>query len=925
MVKIIVGNVYSKIVGFLPEDIQKELDKTLSYKLQGARFIPSVKSKQWDGVVRLYYRFKGQSFYTGLLAMVRELFKKHNIPFELVNDRPKPDINYPELDFVPSKDFENRDYQDFTIDRALKFTRGVLSVCTGGGKTLIVTRLISKIKTYPFIFYVLTKDLMEQAHGVMTKCLNQSIGKIGDGEVDIKKISVCTIQTAILALNMGNSKFKISDYSFDDEDSWDEKGIENAEKAAKIRKLIQMAKGVYVDECLSGDTKVNTEKGIFKIKDVQKNKCRFVQTCDGINIIYRPIVRWWDNGIKGTLNIKLSNGDHIQCTENHLLFTKRGWIKAKNLNSKDHLFCANVDVVKKLPSQINIDRKNLSSDIKLKLEPKTNGKKFIKNILQDCHSVNVDAKTRFFLDIKHLKNLYKDKGVKQEFPNISKGMINNQYFPSTILLQVSKKSKQLLEHAWGIHVSDYLMEDQKILNYIRRMGYVKKNGQNIRLNFYEDMTLNSKQLKTWAMENFRCGHGLHACQLLPLLHQNYIKMGKKKFDMKFSTLLAKSGLHGGYVTTDQTVLDVFRCIQRDGLIQKTELYGNGLMNGNFTAKYNNVIKKIKNIIVFDLIQKDQNVYQNILENMSQNSWNTNWTTIKNISKGKKQRVYDIEVKDTHCFFANNTLVHNCHHASARTVKDVLLASPNAYWKYGGSATPQREGGDDIMIQAMFGSKIVDINASYLIKKNWLVKPYIFFEPIENKTEFHSYHKIYETCVVKNDRFNDHVADTAKHLISRGLSVLILVKQYPQGNYLKASIPNSEFITGKVSTEKRTEIIDNLRKRRIMCMIATSLADEGLDIPSLDAVLIAGGGKSSTRLFQRIGRTLRKDKDGTKNKSIVVIYEHDSKYLFRHVQKVRTLLKREPEFVVRNSKGVNFICGEIDEVLGFESKQSDLFT
>lgn len=656
MVKIIVGNIDSKIIGILPDKVHSDLSETLSYKVANARFMPQVKNGHWDGTVNLYFKYKGQSFYTGLLSLVREVLDKNKIPFEIVDGRERPVQNYPELQFTGPPNYEIRDYQEFTISRSLRFTRGVLSVCTGGGKTTIVSKLIGQIKTYPFLFYVLTKDLMEQAYGELSKYLNQPIGMIGDGKCDIQKITVCTIQTAIMALNEGNSKFKINDYYFDDEDRWDEKGIESAEKADRIKTLIRQAKGIYVDECISGDAKVLTENGEVTIEESVKNKCRFVQTYDGNNIVYKRILNRWDSGIRKVFKIQLENGKKIKCTGNHVIFTKRGWVREAEILKTDEVFFASV--------------------------------------------------------------------------------------------------------------------------------------------------------------------------------------GEEK------------GLHP--------------------------------------------------------------------------VCNTKWQRVKNISIAGKERVYDIEVEDTHCFFANGILVHNCHHAAARTVKEVVLGSPYAYWRYGGSATPYRESGDDIMIQAAFGSKIVDISASYLIKRNWLVKPHIFFEPVITQCDFHSYAKVYEHCVVKNNSFNDHVASTANHLISRGLSVLVLVKQYPHGDYLKKLIPNSEFITSRLTSTKRTEIIDAIRNKKIMCMIATSLADEGLDIPSLDAALLAGGGKSSTRLHQRIGRTLRKDKEGQKNKSIVVVYSHNAKYLSKHVKRVKSLLKTESEFVIMDSKGANFINYEIDSVLGIKSEPPSLF-
>jgi len=283
----------------------------------------------------------------------------------------------------------------------------------------------------------------------------------------------------------------------------------------------------------------------------------------------------------------------------------------------------------------------------------------------------------------------------------------------------------------------------------------------------------------------------------------------------------------------------------------------------------------------------------------------------------------MEVEDTHCFFANNILVHNCHHSSAKTVREVLTSSTNAFWRYGGSATPYRESGDEIYIQAMFGGKIVDINASYLIKKGYLVKPFIFFVPMDIKTAYHTYSRIYKECISENADLNNSVAKIAKHFTKRKMTVLILVKQISHGNNIKSLIPGSEFMSGKMKSKKRTEILDRLRKKDVMVVIATSLADEGLDVPTLDAVIDAGGSASATRVNQRIGRALRTSKGG-KNRSIIVLFDHKSKYLEKHSSKVKKILKQEPEFSISISKGPDFICDEIDSVLGIEIHTQTIF-
>ena len=313
--------------------------------------------------------------------------------------------------------------------------------------------------------------------------------------------------------------------------------------------------------------------------------------------------------------------------------------------------------------------------------------------------------------------------------------------------------------------------------------------------------------------------------------------------------------------------------------------------------------------------------------MCLNVCNTNWKIVQNISEGENKLVYDIEVEDTHCFFANDILVHNCHHTSATTCREVLEASAQAYWRFGGSATPYRETGDDILIQAMFGSKIVEISASYLIKRGYLIKPYIFMVPVDSKVDLHTYQKIYKHCISDNAKLNDHVAELSQFLNGLGLSNLILVQHYPQGNYIKKILGDKvQFVTGKMTSKKRKESINDLRERKTESMIATSLADEGLDIPVLDSATMAGGGASATRVNQKIGRTLRKSNDPNheKTRSIVIIYEHNARFLEKHAKKVRHILKKEPEFEVVNSKGIEFLFDEIREVLGLPKENKTIF-
>lgn len=72
--------------------------------------------------------------------------------------------------------------------------------------------------------------------------------------------------------------------------------------------------------------------------------------------------------------------------------------------------------------------------------------------------------------------------------------------------------------------------------------------------------------------------------------------------------------------------------------------------------------------------------------------------------------------------------------------------------------------------------------------------------------------------------------------------------------------------------------------------------EGLDLPILDCLILAGGGRSSTRAFQRVGRVLRLYKG--KKRAIVFDFEDATPMLNRHAQVRRKLYQQEPAWEIK---------------------------
>ncbi|MEZ2237265.1 DNA polymerase III subunit gamma/tau [Microcoleus sp.] len=107
-----------------------------------------------------------------------------------------------------------------------------------------------------------------------------------------------------------------------------------------IRDLIERAQfapvqcryKVYViDECLTGDSQVQTSEGLMRI-DNPKIKGKKVLSYNESSEVweFKKVLRWLEQGEKPTLVIKTSHRE-IRCTGNHLIRTEQGWIPAKDV------------------------------------------------------------------------------------------------------------------------------------------------------------------------------------------------------------------------------------------------------------------------------------------------------------------------------------------------------------------------------------------------------------------------------------------------------------------------------------------------------------------------------------------------------------------------------------------------------------------
>lgn len=203
------------------------------------------------------------------------------------------------------------------------------------------------------------------------------------------------------------------------------------------------------------------------------------------------------------------------------------------------------------------------------------------------------------------------------------------------------------------------------------------------------------------------------------------------------------------------------------------------------------------------------------------------------------------------------IVDEAHILGAQVVYDVTtkLKCPR---KYGMSASPWRDDGADLMIEGAVGPTINRIPVKKLVDEGWLVPPIIrnistegWWKPAAwGKNQFA---KCYTAEISENPARNERIADIVNEL---EFPTLVLVKHVKHGKLLQPLIDDSIFLSGRDSGERRQEVYQQLKDGKLRVIIATTIADLGLDLPICQGLVLAGGGKSSTRHLQRIGRVAR---------------------------------------------------------------------
>lgn len=200
-----------------------------------------------------------------------------------------------------------RDYQQFGLRAIKEHYNGLFVLPCGLGKTELALQCAYELKQKT-IFVTHTTDLVKQAK---ERCESKMICKtstITEGKCDTSgDIVFCTIQTLYKMIE--KRVVKQNEFGF-----------------------------LIADECFPKGTKINTPNGYKNIENIHEGDIVYSYNHKTNKIEEKEVDYLFHKKSNNILRITLQNGKTIICTNNHPIYTSRGYIRADEIEKGDVLY-----------------------------------------------------------------------------------------------------------------------------------------------------------------------------------------------------------------------------------------------------------------------------------------------------------------------------------------------------------------------------------------------------------------------------------------------------------------------------------------------------------------------------------------------------------------------------------------------------------
>ena len=413
-----------------------------------------------------------------------------------------------------------------------------------------------------------------------------------------------------------------------------------------IRELIERAqfapvkarfKVYIIDECLTGDTVVQTDTGLMRLDDQDLLGKQVLSYNESLSKWeYKKVLRWLDRGVKPTLVIK-TNQRSIQCTGNHLIRTESGWTQASNIKT-------GMNILSPVVADVEKSWKSLNSYFKT-----------VEDYKASCPTGNAILTKRITVSGNAVQKI-------------------------TLQQQETSQSNYLdlfTAHCWEML---QLPTQTNTVDFQELLGLTdinKKSGWNTKSVDCQNYARISILPKMVAMES---SQSVAVPCVIPNSIQYLTWLSPQKSPRTFlwnglGKLLLKVW-HGGIwmmerLCAPQKEAQQFTYLQKDILGKKINLLNFGYSQWDMQLKSSPTQEKLKPITTFAWGQMPVENGCQIYSNTLSRQWNTSLEKVESVTVVGNEPVYDIEVEDNHNFVANGLLVHNCHMLSTAAFNALL--------------------------------------------------------------------------------------------------------------------------------------------------------------------------------------------------------------------------------------------------------------
>ena len=148
-------------------------------------------------------------------------------------------------------------------------------------------------------------------------------------------------------------------------------------------------------------------------------------------------------------------------------------------------------------------------------------------------------------------------------------------------------------------------------------------------------------------------------------------------------------------------------------------------------------------------------------------------------------------------------------------------------------------------------------------------------------------------IVENVGRNHMIVELANHLDQTGSGpVIVLVERLAHGEHLAKAL-GAPFMAGNAPTSERQAAWRGLKDGSLNVLVVSKIGEEGLDIPPLAYLIIAGGGKAPHLTIQKVGRGMRTSEG--KDRLFVFDLLDTGKYLGNHSKQRRKTYESQPAY------------------------------